>query len=373
MTTIEIDSETAASIYAVGEMLNAPSLRPRPDFPGFSPLLAATRAPLEIRDGPRGRGLFATRAISAGDVLFSESATAWYLSRAPGADGLFTMSDASSPTAASPLLAALPPWPTLRTLRDTLTLAPEVRFDAETAFDRIASLTALGGGADGGARDAWSRVPATAPGVAQVDENAVSPRAQLISAIAQCNAFCAILPAGDSDWKRSLLWPLIGRMQVPRDRDLLFDDDPPLTSVGAICVLGALINHACAPNVKYACAWEEGAPAPVCTFTANEDISEGAEVLLAYLSDVDDTAARRRALLLTYRFRCTCSKCRADEPRAGTEEDPLAVHFPGGAGVEGVLDYFTRGGEYPAGVDVDREGVVLEEEGGGGDSDEGDA
>jgi hypothetical protein len=151
-----------------------------------------------------------------------------------------------------------------------------------------------------------------------------------------------------------LLWPLVGRLQEPEDRELLFDDPSPFSTVSALFPLGALFNHSCDPNCSYtSCRWEEGAPAPHIAFTALRDIEEGEEVCHSYLDDTMDVFSRRKKLLLTYRFACSCSKCCAQLPQleaqgAAAEQDPLALHFPNGRGPEGT-SFFYRAlkGSYP--------------------------
>lgn len=348
--TIELDADAAAALYAVGAMLHADAVDPASPF-DLAAAFAPLGAPLELRAAPgaRGRGLFATRAVAAGELLFREEAAAFFLARAPGADGVFVMSDGAT---GAPL-ATLPPWAVLRTLRDTLTLHPVFAFDAEAAYARLASLTALGGAPP---HAAWASLPRVAPGVAPSAEgaadggeaDAVPPRAQLLAAVAQSNAFSAALPDADSDWKRALLWPLLGRLRVAADRERLFDDDAPFAAVNAFFVCGAAFNHACAaPAAAADVRWEEGAPAPAARFVAARDIAAGEEVTISY-ADADLPAAeRRRKLLLTYRFACACAACVAEDPRAGTPADELAGAFPDGAGAAAQASFFARGGAYP--------------------------
>ena len=277
-------------------------------------------------------------------------------------------------------MAALPPLAQLRTLRDTLTLAPAYALRAEEAYGVLWQLSALGGRA----HEAWEALPVQLPDGGKgagssagggssssngggggggggssgaeaseedgaAPERAVPPRAQLLQGIAQCNAFCASLPEEDSDWKRGLLWPMVGRLQDPEDRERLFDDEAPFSSVTALFPLGALFNHACgATNVSYThCKWEEGAEAPEVKFVAAADIAEGEELRHCYLDLPEDAEARRMKLLLTYRFACCCDLCKAQVPEAGTEADPLARHFPWGKGPEGTSHYFKGGGSWP--------------------------
>ena len=358
--TIEIDLETAASIAAVGEMMHARGVAPRCSPPGLDSLLPSG-SPLRLASGAqKGFSLVASRAIHRGETILRESALAWCLSRSPGSDGLFTLVDA-----AGRVIAALPPWAQARTLRDTLTLAPDFALRAEEAYGLLFQLSALG------SRDhaAWEGMPELrvgvgvgvgvggggggappAPAPPGEEGSPVPPRAHLLQGIFQCNAFSAALPEEDSDWKRGLLWRGVGRLQEPADRERLFDDPAPLCAVSALFMVGSLFNHTCgAPNVGYAdCAWAEGDSAPCVRFVATRDIAAGEELRHSYFfSPADDASARRKKLLLTYRFRCACESCGEAVPGAGGAEDPLAEQFPYGAGVEGALRWLRGGGVYP--------------------------
>ena len=348
-------------------------------------LLVATGAPLRLEpDAVKGRRLVATRSIAAGETLFVEEAAAFFLCRSPGSDVVYsmTLSDgggaASASASASPpaaaaaaaprLLCTLTPWSRLRTLRDTLTLAPRFRGGrAEHAFALLAQLTALGG-SGAAARAAWDAVPTLPPGAvtdAERDEAggdeallAVPPRAQLLHAVSQCNGFAVALPEEDSPWRRNLLWPLLARLALPSDRERLFDDEAPLSHVTGLFALAALMNHACgdAANVSYAdCAWREGADFPTVTMRALRAIAPGEECSICYLAAPSDaaltTAERRYRLLMTYRFACACAVCAAEEPAAGSASDPLGLHFPCGPGLEGVEAFFAAGGRYPKRVE----------------------
>ena len=369
--TIELDADGAAALYAVGSMLHSDEMLPSCDNATdiLSILVASTNgAPLEVREGERGRGYFATRDILAGEELFSEVATAWYLARAPGADGVYVMSDESGVP-----LVTLPPWAVLRTIRDTFTLSPEYALDAEKAYSRIAALTAFGS-TD---HTAWKQLPRVAPGAGDAeaaigDDDDMPPRAQLLAAIAQCNAFSASLP-GDSEWKRSILWPTLGRMRVPADRERLFggkeeerengqeghgeggeeeeeEESEPFSAVNAFFPAGSFFNHSCDSNVGHSdCAWEEGAPAPVIHFVARTNIMKGEEALLAYVDPTLPVSIRRRKLLVTYHFSCTCKKCIDDDPTLGLsgENDTNKNAFPLGTGANAFFKFYALGGSYP--------------------------
>lgn len=373
--TVELSADDAAAIFAAAQCLRRP-LAPEPCEPPCATLesqLAATGAPASLESAPEGgRRLVATRAIAAGEVILEEDAIAWALSRSPGCDGLYALSETTS----GRVVAALPPWHVLRTFRDSLSFNPSVALAPEAAYATLHQLTALGGGAP---HAAWSALPAVAPGARggdadgvgpsaansstagegageeEEDDDAIPARVQLLQAIAQCNAFSAALPADDSPWKRALLWPLLGRLRVGADRERLFDDPTPFSAVSALFPLGALFNHACGEaNVGYEeCAWEEGAPAPHVRFVARRAIAAGEELCHSYISGVPATAERRKKLLLTYRFACACAACVADEPLAGTAGDPLAAHFPNGVGAEGIARFYANGGRYPTPPDAD--------------------
>ena len=387
---VELSAEEAAALYSLGAMLNAPALAPDaaldPPAPTLAELLAASGAPLALEgDAASGLRLVATRDIAAGEVLLEEDALAWCLCRSPGTDGLYVMSDASAR-----VVATLPPWALLRTLRDTLTLAPAYALRAEAAYAVLAQLSALGSRR----HEAWLAVPALPPGLeacaaprapaegggegqpavaaaegAEEEEGgegeepplqqSMPPRVQLLQAIAQCNAFACALPEEDSAWKRALLWPLLARLQSVADRERMFDERAPLSYLSAYFVLGSLFNHACAPNVAYSrCAWEEGQEAPRMRFVAARGIARGEEAVHSYIDASGSAEARRKKLLLTYRFRCACSKCveEVEGLRGGgggggggaAAGDPLAAHFPHGMGAEGIANYYARGGRYPS-------------------------
>ena len=161
-------------------------------------------------------------------------------------------------------------------------------------------------------------------------------RAQLLHAIAQCNAYSATLPP-DSNWLRGILWPLVGRLGA-EDREALFEDAAPFSTVSAIFPSAACLNHSCEPNCQTKAAWVEGEEAPRAMVIARRAIAAGEELTSSYLpllgQQAGSVAQRRRELLLSYRFACACSRCRREEPRAGTPQDPLAVHFPHGKGLD---------------------------------------
>ena len=366
--TIELTAEEAAALYSLGEMLQAPGLSPLPcdpPAPTLAALLAESGAPLRLEsDAHGGVRLVATRAIAAGEVLLEERALAWCLCRSPGSDGLYVMSDG-----AGRVVATLPPWALLRTLRDTLTLAPAYALRAEAAYGILAQLSALG------SRNlaAWAQVPALPPGLLEgspgdAAQLSMPPRVQLLQAIAQSNAFACALPLEDSAWKRALLWPMLARMQCVEDRERMFDEAAPFSFLSALFPLGSLFNHACAPNVLYTtCAWAEGEEAPSMRFVAAQAIAEGEEATHSYIEGGGGVEARRKKLLLTYRFRCKCAKC-AEEVAGlrggggaedGEGKDALDAHFPHGLGAEGIAAYYARGGRFP--VEHPAEGAHPEE------------
>lgn len=376
---VVLEAEEAAQLYALGEMLNNPSIEVDPEWrgsvPSLSSLLASSGAPLRLESDPsKGLKLVATRDITAGEVILVETALCTSLCRSPGSDGVFSMTDREGR-----VVATLPPWALLRVFRDTLTFSPEYALRAEVGYGILAQLSALGGREHGG----WEGVPSLPPGLespplpptttpaeeVQVGEGGeeeapgaatpprptpMPPRVQLLQAIAQSNAFCAALPAEDSEWKRGLLWPLLGRIQEVSDRERFFDDLRPFSNVSAFFPLGALFNHSCAPNVLYNdCSWEEGEAAPRITFVAAKDIGAGEEMLHSYIDSGSPVGERRKKLLLTYRFACVCARCVAEGGEVGEEvgveggKDPLAKHFPHGRGPEGIIKYYAMGGRFP--------------------------
>jgi hypothetical protein len=318
-------------------MLRADEIASRCPVADIASIVSAINAPVEVRASVGGRGFFATRDIAEGEVIFSETATAWFLARAPGADGVYVMSDESGKP-----IVTLPPWAVLRTIRDTLTLSPPYEFDAENAFARLSALSAFGS-TD---HSAWAQVPKVAPGVSGdngVDDE-IPARVQLVAALAQCNAFSVALPP-DSEWKRAILWPTLGRMQVASDRERLFDalgeDSEPFQALNAFFVAGSAFNHSCTPNVGHAeCLWEEGTPAPVVTFRARRQIKKGEEAFLAYVDPMDPVSIRRRKLLITYHFSCTCAKCASED---SIPDSPIEL----GKGANNLLSFFAAGGGYP--------------------------
>lgn len=366
---IAIDEETAAAIAATTAMLERPLASSRSDQRDteLRALVAASGAPLRLESASDGAcKMVAARDIAPGEVLLDEVAVAWFLCRAPGADGLMTMLD----TRTDAVLTTLPPWTLLRTMRDSLTLAPEYAARAEEAFSLLTLLSAYDSFDHVAA--GWADVPSIAPGVAYNSDNAIPPRAQLLQAIAQCNSFNASLPRDDSAWKRALLWPALCRLRVPSDRERLFDDAEPLADVSALFVLGALFNHSCAPNMRYTCRWIEGAGAPTLRFFADRAVAAGEELTHSYVDPSLPCAERRRGLLLTYRFRCHCAACTrdmaagsgsggcssggsasAEVPPPGA--DPLDSYFPLGVGLAGTRAFFRGGGQYPAEEEVEEE------------------
>ena len=370
---VTISEEDAARIEEVREMLLRPSLSSPPSA-SLEELLAASGAPLRVEHtADKGRRVIATRAIAAGELILAEEAAALFLCRNPGSDVVFSMTistppmetDAKEARLPPRMLCTLTPWPRLRTLRDSLTLAPRFRGRAEEAFALLSQLTALGGQE----HSAWGALPILPPGAVSDEEReeaggdeallSVPIRAQLLHAISQCNGFAVALPEEDSLWRRNLLWPLLARLALPSDRERLFDegaegDAPPLSYVTGFFALASLFNHACgsAANVSYSnCVWAEGAEFPTVSMRAIRAIQEGEECSICYLAAPCDKTlpvkVRRHRLLFTYRFECTCYECVMEEPRAGGEGDPLRGHFPCGAGVEGVASFFEGNGRYP--------------------------
>jgi hypothetical protein len=288
-----------------------------------------------------GLRLVASRAIAPGEVLLEEGALAWCLCRSPGSDGVFSMTDRQGR-----VVATLPPWALMRTLRDTLTLSPAYALRAEAAYGILCQLSALGSRD----RGAWAAsVPSFPPGLEEspgvsAEEDAMPPRVQLLQAVAQCNAFATALPEEDSDWKRALLWPMLGRMQCIADRERMFDERAPFSFLTGFFVLGALFNHSCEPNVIYSeCGWREGEEAPRIRFEAKHAIAEGEEALHSYIDSSMAVGMRRRKLMLTYRFRCRCTRC----AREVEEQDPLERDFPYGLGPEGISQFYSKGGRFP--------------------------
>jgi hypothetical protein len=204
--------------------------------------------------------------------------------------------------------------------------------------------------------------------VPQLDEeegtdNAVPVRAQLLYAIAQCNAFTARLPldpeegdesedaAAVSHWRSALLYPLLARMASGGERERLFDDPLPLSHVPAFFPCAGLLNHSCSASLSYtSCQWAPGSACPTVRITATRDMGEGEEATLAYGyagEDAKGVEERRYKLLVTYRFRCACPLCVQEESLAGTPADPLAHHFPRGLGLDGQRAFYDLGGKYP--------------------------
>jgi hypothetical protein len=373
--------------------------------PTLVSLLTATGAPVSvIGDAVKHRSIVASRKILKGEVILVEEATGAFLCRSPGTDTVYSMmlakkenkddvshlSSASSSVDKSSqqrTLCTLPPWSRLRLLRDTLVLAPRFAGRAEEAYSLLFQLTALGS-AD---HEIWNKAPTLPPGAVTGDEEEevggdisaleVSTRVQLLHAISQCNGFAVALPEEDSEWKRALLWLLLGRVVLPSDRMRLFDDVSPLSHVTGFFALASLFNHACgdAANVSYAeSLWAEGADFPVVTLRALRDIEQGEECNISYLSDADcalPVSERRYKLLMTYRFRCRCTICIQEmkaeqgglqdgEKDKEKEEgaDPLMEYFMCGLGFESVLSFFDMGGKYPQPiVKREEESEVTEE------------
>jgi hypothetical protein len=338
---LELSAEDAAAIAGIHEMLRRP-IRPLLGQQSLQDRLLATDAPVRINFDPlRGRHLLATRPIKEGEIILREDATAWNLSRSPGSDGLFALAGVNGQ-----LLTTLPQWHTLRLLRDTLTFSPVFADNPESGYAYITQLL-TNDSVDGNFGPAATTVPLTPPGIVTSIENEVPCRVQLLAAIAQSNAFVAAFPEEDSDWKRGLLWPLLGRVANPDDRDILFDDVSPLSSVTAYFVLGGLLNHSCRPNVRYTdCAWTPGDLAPHIIFRAAQDIAAGEEVCGAYLDPGCPHEERRRKLLLTYGFVCRCPAC--IEEVGPDDELSSANHFPSGNAARGRAAFYASGGTYPA-------------------------
>lgn len=351
--SIEISADEAAAFAEVASLLLLPVVDDSPrdhadaDGPSIEALLIMADAPLSIAlDANGGHCMIAARGIAKGEQVLVEEATAWFVARAPGGDGLYSISDR-----AGTLLTTLPVWAALRTLRDTLTLAPRFVGRAADAWRLLSGLLTTGGPDE--ARSDWASVPTMPPGVPILapggGSNVVPPRAQLLGAIAQVNAFSAALPAEDTPWRRSILWPTLCRITEASDRDRLWDDDEPLSHVSAIFPLAAQFNHGCGTtaNIRYTCTWAEGEPAARITFVAARDIACGEEMLHDYTGGLPDPCStRRRKLLLSHRFLCHCAVCAAELAQAGAD-DPLKGAFSQGTGLSGTTFFFAAGGRYP--------------------------
>jgi hypothetical protein len=361
-------------------------------------LLAATGAPvIVIGDVVKNRSIIASRAIAKGEVILVEEATGAFLCRSPGTDTVYSMmlekrdvnnevdstviSNITDKSSLQRTLCTLPPWSRLRLLRDTLILAPRFTGRAEEAYALLYQLTALGSSD----HEIWNKASILPQGAVTQEEKdeveeeeecsgtdvlSVSQRVQLLHAISQCNGFAVALPEEDSEWKRALLWPLLGRVLLPSDRMRLFDDINPLSHVTGFFALASLFNHSCgdAANVSYAeSIWAEGSEFPVVTLRALRDIQQGEECTISYLSDADcalPVNERRYKLLMTYRFRCKCTICIKEmhEERKSTSttekefDDPLLEFFMCGLGFESVLAFFDMGGKYPQPIKVGENG-----------------
>lgn len=240
--TIEIDEATAEAIAEVGGLLRWPVVNDtlHVDAPTLESMVAESGGPIKVVADPvKGRKVVATRDIAEGEVVLIEEAVAICMSRSPGTDAVFSMTEKKTGV----LVCTLPSWFVLRITRDTLTLAPKFRGEAEKAFRIISQLTAFGSTDHSG----WDSMPECPPGIDADDENnAVPVRAQLLQAIAQANAFVVPLPEDDSDWKGALLWPMLGRIRNPEDREKLFEDPHPLSHLSGLfpmvsrlaCMLG---------------------------------------------------------------------------------------------------------------------------------------
>lgn len=68
----------------------------------------------------------------------------------------------------------------------------------------------------------------------------------------------------------------------------------------------AMINHSCDPNVFF---FMEGSQ---LRFRTTRPIAAGEELFLAYTDPSYDVSSRRKELLDTYHFECTCSRCKVE-------------------------------------------------------------
>ena len=85
-----------------------------------------------------------------------------------------------------------------------------------------------------------------------------------------------------------------------------------------LCVVAAMANHSCAPNVAVSCEVSGAQPA-LLSFTALRDIAAGEQIFHSY---TDPAAARedRRSRLESYGFVCDCAACYGpQEPRAASQ------------------------------------------------------
>ena len=351
-----LSPEQHAAHADTAAMLSNPSLACPPSARLLSEVLQACAPALRLVPAAGGpgtaRGVVAAQPLSAGAVLLEESCQYYLLARSPGCDTVRALEDEQGR-----LLGAHAPWAQVRTLSRTLTINPsgggELRgaaasaaaappspaSPAEAAYALVSQLTCFGALASDIAAAADTFTPPLLPelpaDLAGDPAQAVPRRAQLLHCISQCNGHSADLPP-DCQWLRGILWPLLGRLEE-EDRDRLFDDPTPFSSVTAQFAAAACLNHSCEPNCAMRTQWLEGEAAPRALIAAKRDLAAGEECTQSYLPlDIweGDVTARRRELLLTYRFACTCARCRREEPRAGTPQDPLAGHFPLGAGLD---------------------------------------
>ena len=360
---LQLDAAQQAALDEVTAMLSEPSLACAPGARTLAGVLAACAPTLCLADAAGGpgsaRGVVTTAAAPCGAELLHESALYWLLARSPGTDAVRVLEDGDGR-----LLGSLSSWAAIRTLGHTLCVNPTgggplhaaARLDgaAEAAYARVQQLTVYGAPAAalvaaseraGGAAPAL--LPSLPPGLADGPGAAIPRRAQLLHAITRCNGHAATLPP-DGNWLRGLLWPLLGRLGAG-DRDRLFEDAAPFSQLTAQFAGAALLNHSCEPNCQTSAQWLEGEPAPRAVVIAKRALAAGEECTCSYLplAPGGGVAARRRELLLSYRFACACARCVREEPRAGTPADPLAAHFPLGAGLDARVEVRRGGALWP--------------------------
>ncbi|KAJ3515325.1 hypothetical protein NLJ89_g1836 [Agrocybe chaxingu] len=88
---------------------------------------------------------------------------------------------------------------------------------------------------------------------------------------------------------------------------------------GAVCEIGARINHSCSPNVTF---WFKRSSFSM-QVTAIKDIKAGQELFSSYCR-LDQSAARRKVALAPYGFECKCAVCVHAIPAT----DKLHEEFP---------------------------------------------
>ena len=116
----------------------------------------------------------------------------------------------------------------------------------------------------------------------------------------------------------------------------LVDEEAPAERrrLPMICPVAALLNHSCEPNCSYEGYYDAERGAPGIRVYAEEDIEEGEEVTISYVTRTAPWEERRDKLKAMYGFDCACARCSSgvEDTAVFTDRGSCIPSGSGGAG-----------------------------------------